>query len=82
MTREWYRSQWTDSRVRVGFHGVNPPVLSLAARAVFEIESRYVGPTRLRLSAFSENAPQLYMVGEPQGRPGQEYLSRRLPRDG
>ena len=79
LCREWYMHpngqlpayEWA-------FGDVNPPVHAWAALAVFEID----GGTRLRLprAHLPQAAPQLHLVGQPQGRRRQQRLRGRLPR--
>ena len=77
--REWYMHpngqlpayEWQ-------FGDVNPPVHAWAALRVFEID----GSQRHRLprARLPQAAPELHLVGQPQGRGGPERVPGRLPR--
>ena len=81
MCREWYMHpngqlpayEWA-------FGDVNPPVHAWAALRVFAID----GATRPRLprAHLPEAAPELHLVGQPQGRRRRQRLRGRLPRPG
>ena len=63
------------------FGDVNPPVHAWAAMRVYQIEEKIVRPHRPRFSRahVPQAAAQLHVVGEPQGRRGQQHLRGRLP---
>ena len=82
LLREWYMHpngqlpayEWA-------FGDVNPPVHAWAAWRVYKIDG--AGRQRDRAvprARLPEAAAQLHLVGEPQGRRGQQPLRRRLPR--
>ena len=83
MLREWYMHpngqlpayEWA-------FGDVNPPVHAWAAWRVYKIEKkrRGVGDRAVPRARLPQAAAQLHLVGEPQGRRGQERLPGRLPR--
>ena len=64
------------------FGDVNPPVHAWAAWRVYKIEQKRRGRGRPRVprARLPQAAAQLHVVGEPQGRRGQERLPGRLPR--
>ena len=85
LTREWYQHpngqlpayEWS-------FSDVNPPVHAWAALRVYKIDrrrERQAGP-RLPPPDLPEAAPQLHLVGQPQGHGGPQRLPGRLPRAG
>ena len=77
--REWYMHpngqlpayEWE-------FGDVNPPVHAWAALQVFR--DRRLARHRLPRARLPQAAPQLHLVGEPQGRRGRQRLPGRLPR--
>ena len=83
LLREWYMHpngqlpayEWA-------FGDVNPPVHAWAAMRVYQIERQAtgVGDIEVPRARVSQIAHQLHLVGESQGRRGQERLSGRLPR--
>ena len=64
------------------FGDVNPPVHAWAAMRVYQIEDKIYGRSgpRLPRARVPEAADQLHVVGQPQGRRGQQHLRGRLPR--
>ena len=83
LLREWYMHpngqlpayEWA-------FGDVNPPVHAWAAWRVYKIEQkrRGVGDRDVPGARVPQAAAQLHLVGQPQGRRGQERLPGRLPR--
>ncbi len=83
MLREWYMHpngqlpayEWA-------FGDVNPPVHAWAAWRVYKIEKkrRGVGDRAVPRARLPQAAAQLHLVGQPQGRRGQQRLRGRLPR--
>ena len=79
LCREWYMHpngqlpayEWA-------FGDVNPPVHAWAALRVFEIDGGH--GLRLPRAHLPEAAPELHLVGEPQGRRRQQRVRGRLPR--
>ena len=79
LCREWYMHpngqlpayEWA-------FGDVNPPVHAWAALRVYEIARRR--RPRLPRAGLPQAAAQLHLVGQPQGRRGQQRLRGRLPR--
>ena len=79
LCREWYMHpngqlpayEWA-------FGDVNPPVHAWAALRVFEIDG--CPRPRLPRADLPQAAPQLHVVGEPQGRRRQQRVRGRLPR--
>ena len=82
LLREWYMHpngqlpayEWD-------FGDVNPPVHAWAALRVFEIDGGTATATSW-LERLPQAAAQLHLVGQPQGRRGQQRLRGRLPRPG
>ena len=64
------------------FGDVNPPVHAWAAWRVYKIEKKRAGARRPRVprARLPQAAAQLHLVGQPQGRRGQQRLPGRLPR--
>ena len=83
LLREWYMHpngqlpayEWA-------FGDVNPPVHAWAAWRVYKIEKQRTrrGRPRVPRARLPQAAAQLHVVGEPQGRRGQQRLPGRLPR--
>ena len=81
LTREWYMHpngqlpayEWN-------FGDANPPVHAWAAIRVYQIEHEDDGARRSALSRahLPEAAAQLHLVGQPQGRAGQQPVRGRL----
>ena len=83
MLREWYmhpNGQLPPTSGRFG--DVNPPVHAWAAWRVYKIEKKRTrrGRPRVPRARLPQAAAQLHLVGEPQGRRGQQRLPGRLPR--
>ena len=83
LLREWYmhpNGQIPAYEWALG--DVNPPVHAWAALRVYKIERRRRGARRPRLpgARLPQAAAQLHLVGQPQGRRGQQRLPGRLPR--
>ena len=85
MLREWYmHPNGQIPAYEWDFGDVNPPVLSMAARRGVRHRAPPHGRRRLRVprARLPEDAPELHMVGQPQGRDGEQHLPGRLPGDG
>ena len=82
MLREWYMHpngqmpayEWT-------FGDVNPPVHAWAAWRVYKIEQKHCGQGRPAFleRVFPQTAAELHLVGQPQGRRGQQRFRGRIP---
>ena len=83
LLREWYMHpngqlpayEWA-------FGDVNPPVHAWAAWRVYKIEQkrRGAGDVKFLERVFHKLLLELHLVGQPQGRRGDEHLPGRLPR--
>ena len=68
MLREWYmHPNGQIPAYEWDFNDVNPPILSLAARAVFDIEHQRTGVADYAFhgARLSEDAAKLHLVGQP-----------------
>ncbi len=83
LTREWYmHPNGQLPAYEYAFGDVNPPVHAWAAWRVYKIAVRRRRPARSRLSRadVSQAAPQLHLVGQPQGRGGAQPVLGRFSR--
>ena len=80
--REWYmHPNGQIPAYEFAFGDVNPPVHAWACWRVYKMTGARGARDRAFLArVLPEAAAQLHLVGEPQGRGGQEPLRRRLPR--
>ena len=80
--REWYmHPNGQLPAYEFAFGDVNPPVHAWAAWRVYKMTgARGAARPRLPGARLPEAAAQLHLVGEPQGRRGQQPVRRRLPR--
>ena len=81
LLREWYmHPNGQMPAYEWNFSDVNPPVHAWAAWRVYKIEAKRSGKARPRVPGahLPQAAAEFHLVGEPQGRRGQERLSGRL----
>ena len=85
LLREWYmHPNGQIPAYEWAFGDVNPPVHAWAAWRVYKIEQEAARHRRSAVprARLPQAAAQFHLVGEPQGRGGQERLPGRLPRPG
>ena len=83
LLREWYmHPNGQIPAYEWAFGDVNPPVHAWAALRVYQIEQKRPrrGRSAVPRARLPQAAAELHLVGQPQGRRGQQHLSGRLPR--
>ncbi len=82
LMREWYmHPNGQIPAYEWAFGDVNPPVHAWAAIRVYQIEHKMLRTPRPQVlrKGVPETAAQFHVVGQPQGRRGQEHFRGRLP---